>query len=61
MEETEMKMKADGQRGEDTSKGLITHCHEGHAKVLRTYPKSKVKPQNDFAVRSNIRITTATL
>ena len=61
MEETEMENEGDGHRDKDSNRGLIAHCHESHTKVLRTYPKSKVKPQNDFAVSSDIRITMSTL
>ena len=45
-------MKMDVDRAKDTSRSLITQGHEDHTKVLRRYHKSKAKPKNDSAVRS---------
>lgn len=56
MEETDMENEGDRHRGKDTSRVLTAHSCEGHTKVLRMYPKRKVRP-----VRSDSRIAMATL
>ena len=35
----------------ETGRDLITHGHKDHTEAFGAYPKSKVKPQNDFLVR----------
>lgn len=45
------KRKVDADRAEETGRDLITQGHEDQVKAFRAYPKSKVKPENDFSVR----------
>lgn len=45
------KRKVPTDRAKETGRDLITHGHEDHTEAFGAYPKSKVKPQNDFLVR----------